>query len=100
MGGGAAGVSAMTLNYPCGMVLDTNSNLYLADQLNNRVLFFPADSTVPSRVYGQNSFSSGVSNGGGAITSGTLSQPAGVALDASGRLYVADSGNNRVVMFP
>ena len=90
---------------PGGVALDRDGNLYVADTSNNRVLFFPAGSTVATRVYGQNgSFTTNVSNFGSGpgqpTTAGGLSSPEGVALDSQGNLYVADRGGNRVLFFP
>ena len=36
------------------------------------------------------------SGDGGTASSATLNGPKGVAFDASGNLYIADSGNNRI----
>jgi len=47
------GVSASSLNYPLGLSLDSAGGLYVADQFNNRVLYFPAGNTTAWRVYGQ-----------------------------------------------
>ncbi|NDJ13771.1 MAG: hypothetical protein EBY17_21675, partial [Acidobacteriia bacterium] len=89
------GVSANSLSTPRGLALDASGNLYVADSANNRVLYFPAGSTTATQVWGQPDF---VSTGSG--TSATaLSVPAGLALDPSGNLYVADSSNNRVLYF-
>ena len=42
--------------------------------------------------------SSGYSGDGGAATSAKLNNPFGVALDSSGNVYIADSGNHRIRM--
>jgi hypothetical protein len=72
--------------------------------MNNRVLVFPSGSTTPTGVLGQaGSFASCSINIGGSTgspSSGSLYQPAGVALDGSGAVVVSDSGNNRVLYFP
>jgi NHL repeat len=95
-----SGVSATGLNGPNRVVLDSGGNLYVADSLNNRVLFYPSGSTTATRVYGQGgSFTTGVPNNGG-ISANSLDQPLGVVLDSSGNLYVADSFNNRVLFYP
>jgi sugar lactone lactonase YvrE len=83
------------------MLLDISGGFYVSDELNNRVLFFPAGSSVATRVYGQSSFAVGSANAGGSNpTAATLNSPHGLAMDASGKLYVADWANNRVVVFP
>jgi DNA-binding beta-propeller fold protein YncE len=97
---GGSIVSAVSMSWPFSVVLDTGNNLYVADRSNNRVLLFPVNTTLPVRVYGQTSFAGGSLNAGGTPTAATLNEPFGVALDTSGRLYVADHANNRVLMFP
>ncbi|HTK10251.1 MAG TPA: NHL repeat-containing protein [Ktedonobacteraceae bacterium] len=93
------GVSANSLNQPSGLALDSSGNLYVADTTNNRVLYFPSGSTTATRVYGQGgSFTTNSGNKGG-VGPDTLDTPAGVSLDSSGNLYVADTNNNRVLFF-
>ncbi len=94
------GISASSLFDPWGLAVDAGGGLYVADYVNSRVLFYPAGSTTATRVYGQNgSFTSNSANNGG-VSADSLSQPTGVALDASGDLYVADIFNNRVLFYP
>ncbi len=94
------GISASSLYYPHGLAVDPISGgLIVCDYNNNRVLFYPAGSTIASRVYGQSgSFTTSTANLGGASAS-SLSNPYGVAMDASGNLFISDSGNNRVLFF-
>jgi sugar lactone lactonase YvrE len=98
MGGG--GTSVSQLNNPWGIMLDAAGNLWVADSGNNRVLRFPRALTCASGspadlVLGQADFT----NNGAATTSGGMSSPKAVFLDASGTLWVADTGNNRVLRF-
>ncbi len=93
------GVSATSLWQPIGVVLDSSGNAYVADQLNNRVLYYPAGSTTATRVYGQPDFISNAYDNGG-VSATSLAEPMGVALDSGGNLYVADTDNNRVVYYP
>jgi sugar lactone lactonase YvrE len=94
------GVSANSLENPAGLTLDSSGNLYVADAYNNRVLFYLSGSTTATRVYGQlGSFTTSTANNGG-ISATSLNQPWAVALDSSGNFYVADLGNNRVLMYP
>jgi uncharacterized protein (TIGR03437 family) len=95
-------VSPQTLNGPTGVFIDAAYDLYIADTGNNRVLVFPntqssSDNGPPAAlVFGQPLFNSN-SVGGGAYG---LHAPEDVALDSSGNIYVSDTGNNRVIIFP
>ncbi len=90
--------TANNLASPNNCLADANGGLYIADY-NNRVLYYPPGSTTATRVYGQNgSMSSGIENNGG-VTASSLNLPSGLALDSSGRLYITDSKNNRVLYY-
>lgn len=96
------GKSAHTLCHPVGLTTDSEK-LIIADRNNNRVLVF---NSVPSNnqadadiVIGQPDFSSNKANQGlSAPTNRTLWQPEGVFYDGD-KLFIADSGNNRVLVF-
>ena len=93
------GISADSLSNPQNVVVDSIGNLYVADQSNNRVLFYPAGSTTATRVYGQNgNFTTNSANSNG-VSATTLAQPYGLALDSGGDLYVTDYLNNRVLFY-
>jgi sugar lactone lactonase YvrE len=94
------GVSADSLCFPDGAAVDSSGNLYVADDLNHRVLFYPAGSTTATRVYGQSgSFTTNTCNQGG-VSADSLCFPRGLALDSGGNLYVGDTGNHRVLFYP
>ncbi len=98
-GGTANTVSATSLDFPAGLTLDNSGNLYVADDSNERMLYYASGSTTATRVYGQaGSFTTTFYNNGG--TSATsLAQPFNVTIDSSGNLYVADFANNRALKF-
>ena len=83
---------------------DPTGRLYVADSANNRVLIFDAAASLPngagaSYVLGQPDFTTGTLNTGG-ISAATLDNPFGVFYDPAARvLWVADGGNNRVLMY-
>jgi len=86
------------LNRPHGIAVDPNGGLYISDMLNNRVLHYPAGSTIADRVYGQTSFTANQSNPAGPGAR-SLYHPQGLAIGSTG-LYVSDSSNNRVLHYP
>lgn len=101
-----ANPSATDLCFPTALTVDPSGNLYVADATNNRVLeynnplaackgTFPCVGGAAKEVFGQSSFTaSNVAAG-----KNGLDNPQGVALDASGDLYISDSGNNRVLEY-
>jgi uncharacterized protein (TIGR03437 family) len=90
-GDGSAATSAI-LHLPTGVALDSSGNVYFADSLNNRIRKI-AGSNITT-VAGNGGFSS--SGDGGPATSAQLNTPLGVAVDAAGNLYIADSLNNAI----
>ncbi|MGA8794831.1 NHL repeat-containing protein, partial [Candidatus Binatus sp.] len=98
------GTSASSLCTPYGVTVDSSGNLYVADYGNSRVLEYNTPlttDTTADRVFGQDdSFSSSDCNFGATSASAhSLCSPSGVAVDASGDLYVADTSNNRVLKY-
>lgn len=76
--------------YIGGLALDTNHNLYVADSQNS-VIRKVTPAGVVSTWAGK-AGSQGFQDGAG--TNAQFGNPQGLALDSSGVLYVADSGNN------
>ncbi|MCX6594875.1 MAG: putative Ig domain-containing protein [Acidobacteria bacterium] len=86
--------SAAKLNLPYGMATDAAGNLFIADSFNQRVRRVDAGTKNISTFAGNGLFKEG--GDGGAATSAYLNNPFGVAVDASGNIYVADRLNSRV----
>ena len=99
--------AADTLCNPAGVAVDPQGNLYVADSSNSRVLEYdqPFGSGKitdldADLVFGQHgSFTTTIPNQGGVSGDSLSSQIFGVGTDPAGNLYVADSGNNRVLEF-
>ncbi|MGH7442424.1 MAG: hypothetical protein ACREKE_07110 [bacterium] len=89
--GGAA--TAAELDAPAGLAVDARGNLYIADSGNQRVREVGTDGVIRTAV---GDGRRGWSGDGGSALSARLNRPYGVALDAEGDLYIADSGNQRV----
>jgi len=97
------GANEIGLSQPAGMVVDTtNHRLFVSDSSNNRILVHVLTSGdelidyVPDYVLGQTTFSVGTASS----TASGLSNPQGLAYDATGnRLFVAEQGGNRVKVF-
>jgi sugar lactone lactonase YvrE len=100
-------VEGGSLNAPNFVAVDRPGNhLYLSDTKNNRVLGWRDLATFVNGepadlVLGQPDFFSDLANGNGGPNVGplTYSSPEGVAVDSNGNLYVADTGNNRVLEY-
>ena len=90
-GDGGPAVNA-SLTLPSGLAVDTTGNLYIADTDNNRIR--KVSNGIISTFAGNGQ--QGISGDGGPATSASLTIPAGVAVDAIGNVYIADTGINRV----
>jgi trimeric autotransporter adhesin len=77
---------------PSGVAVDASGNIFIADFGNNRVRKVSADGVITTVAGG----GTGALGDGGPATSASLFAPTGVAVDAFGNLFIADSGNNRV----
>jgi sugar lactone lactonase YvrE len=112
----SGGRRATSLCMPGALAFDSQDNLYVADLGNNRVLTFkkPLQDDAADRVFGQAGFRAGDCNQGRHQPSAStlclaiyvdpnpnpdLVAGGGLALDAQGNLYVADTVNTRVLIF-
>lgn len=78
---------------PQGLAIDINNNLYIADKGNSRILKIVNPDTNPTFAI--------VADSGSALSPlGQVRAPQGVSVDNMGNLYVADTQNRRVIVFP
>ena len=75
------------LNFPIGLVLDTDGRVYVADTRNHQIQVFGS-----SGLFANNWGSDGTGDG-------QFQSPQDVAVDSQGRVYVADTLNHRVQVF-
>jgi hypothetical protein len=100
--GAISAPSARDLGMPHSLHVDEQGRLYVVDSSNHRVLYWNA---IPSENYaaadgviGQPGFTTGLANDGG-LNGHTLQNPSAV-LALGDQLYIADTGNNRVLHLP
>jgi trimeric autotransporter adhesin len=82
------------LNYPDGVAVDAAGNVYIADQNNNRVRKVAFGTGLISTYAGTGV--AGYTGEAGPATSARIYNPAGLAIDGSGNLYIADYYNSRI----
>src|ERR1700733_6546253 len=79
------------LSQPFGVAVDSKGNVYIADTYNN-VIRKVTSAGIITTLAGNGS--AGYSGDGGPATKAELSQPFGVAVDASGNVFIADTVNH------
>ncbi len=87
--------TAAELNNPTEVAVDATGNIYITDFANDRIrkintggIIFTVAGTGKSGYTGDN----------GQATNAELNNPAGIAVDTKGNLYIADASNNVVRM--
>jgi uncharacterized protein (TIGR03437 family) len=103
---------AAKLSGPSGVAVGPDGTVYISDTGNNRIRRVNPNGSIETIAgIGQATFSNGVPScfddpfspncffgDGGVATRAILNGPRGIALDSQGRLYIADSKNNRIRM--
>ncbi len=90
--------TAANLNAPSGVAIDAAGNVYIADTGDLRIRRVTPGGVI-STIAGdgtQCSLSNAACGDGGSATGAHLSTPEGVAVDAAGNVYVADTANSRI----
>jgi sugar lactone lactonase YvrE len=90
--GDSGAATNASLNLPAGIALDGSGNLFIADLGNNRIREVNTNGIIMTVAGG----TYGYSGDGGAATNASLNSPSGIAVDATGNLFIADYGNNRI----
>jgi trimeric autotransporter adhesin len=85
-----------SIGYAGGIAIDGSGNTYVADTNSSRI--FKIDSTGTLTVFAGNGSrvggEGGYSGDGGSATSAELGRPVGVAVDAAGDVFIADTDNS------
>jgi streptogramin lyase len=86
--------SQALLNSPNDVALDAAGNVYIADELNNRVRVINAGTGKINTLAGNGIC--GFSGDGGPGKAAMICDPSGVAADANGNVFIADLANARI----
>ncbi len=86
--GGAA--TAAALNIPTGVLVDASGNVYITDCYNGRIRKVSTTGIITTVVGG------GTGVDGSAATAANLYRPTSICFDASGNMYIAETGNHKV----
>lgn len=92
--GDGAPAAVALLDFPGGLAVDTNGNLYLSDTHNNRIRRIDASTGVITTVAGNGAL--GFAGDSNSAVAARLALPQGLSTDAQGNLYIADTTNHRI----
>ncbi|CAF4037129.1 unnamed protein product [Adineta steineri] len=85
------GVGLNQLTQPAGITIDSNSNLYIVDAANSRILFWPKNAISGTLIAG---------TGTAGTTNNALQIPCGISRDPiSDTLYISDYDNHRIMSY-
>ena len=91
--GDSGPATSASLSSPFGLALDSAGNIYVADTNNHRIRRIDTNGIITTFA---GTGAAGFSGDGGTPTAAQLSSPAGVLVDGSGNVYIADANNQRV----
>jgi hypothetical protein len=94
-GFGGDGVQATdsTLIGPYGLAIDGHGNLYIAENGTHRIRLVDTQGIIHTFA---GTGTQGFSGDGGLATNANLDSPFGIAVDATGNVFIADTRNNRL----
>ncbi len=91
---GDGGVSTLAqMKQATSVAVDAAGNIYIADYIDNRIRKV-STSNIITTIAGTGT--PGLSGDGGLAVNAKLNNPAGISVDASGNIYIADFSNNRI----
>ncbi|HXD91711.1 MAG TPA: T9SS type A sorting domain-containing protein [Bacteroidia bacterium] len=97
--GGDGGQAIAAQLKAVAITFDAVGNLYIAEQLNNRVRMVTKSTGIINTIAGSGAtgaFQGSHTGDGGQATAATLSGPEGITFDAAGNLYIADFWNDDI----
>ncbi|MHB8261595.1 MAG: NHL domain-containing protein [Bacteroidia bacterium] len=92
-GGDGGPATQAALHSPWDVTVDNTGNVYIADEVNNRVRMVNTNGIINTVAGGGPSGNVGYS---GPATNASLNDPDNLALDAAGNLYIDDKGDSRI----
>ncbi len=84
------------LDSPRAVAVDRFGNVYIGDYNNQRIRKVEAATGLMYTIAGTGTPGYLAAQGGGPAAEAEINDPCGIALDAAGNLYIADTGNHRV----